>query len=84
MALMALVAQKIWFRKNAFVFEEKFAHPKINFEEATTACVEFHQCNSQFPIQSLRPVQHGVCTGLVILGNLLLGLGLYWVWVCSS
>jgi hypothetical protein len=60
MALMALVAQKIWFRKNAFVFEEKFAHSKIIFEEATTACVEFHQCNSH-PVSQASPARgvHG-------------------------
>jgi hypothetical protein len=27
MALMAMVAQKIWFRRNALIFEDKFVHP---------------------------------------------------------
>jgi hypothetical protein len=46
MVLMALVARKIWFRRNAFIFEGEFAHPNSIVEEATKACEKFKWCNS--------------------------------------
>jgi hypothetical protein len=52
MVLMAVMARKIWFRRNALIFEGKFAHPKSIMEEATKACEEFIQLNSTQPTQS--------------------------------
>jgi hypothetical protein len=43
MALMATMARKIWFRRNAL------AHPKSIVEEATKACADFKQFNSPHP-----------------------------------
>jgi hypothetical protein len=52
MTLMAVMARKIWFRRNALIFEGKFAHPKSIVKEATKACEEFIQLNSTQPAQS--------------------------------
>jgi hypothetical protein len=67
LALMAMVARRIWFRRNALVFEDKFVHPNTIFVETATACEDFQKCNSLNGLQAsstggehvqIRPWQH--------------------------
>ncbi len=46
MALLAMVAQSIWHRRNSLVFKGKFKHPNDVFSETTKALEEFTQCNN--------------------------------------
>jgi hypothetical protein len=43
--LLAIVARKIWLRRNSLVFDGKFIHPNILFSEAVSACYDFCRCN---------------------------------------
>ncbi|XP_062170524.1 uncharacterized protein LOC133876257 [Alnus glutinosa] len=43
--LMAVTARRIWLRRNAWVFEQRFDHPNAVFIEATKSLREFKSCN---------------------------------------
>jgi hypothetical protein len=46
LALLAMVAQNIWHRRNSLVFEGKFKHLNDVFFETTKALEEFKRCNN--------------------------------------
>jgi hypothetical protein len=45
LCLVAIVARRIWLRRNLLVFEGKFTPPNIVFDEAKLECGEYHRCN---------------------------------------
>jgi len=44
---MAVIARKIWLRRNALIFDGKFAHPDVVFDEAKVSLLEFKRCNTK-------------------------------------
>jgi hypothetical protein len=46
LALLAMVAQNKWHRRNSLVFEGKFKHLNDVFFETTKALEEFTRCNN--------------------------------------
>jgi hypothetical protein len=43
--LMATMARRIWLRRNAWIFEQRFEHPEVVFNEATKAWLDFKRSN---------------------------------------
>jgi ribonuclease HI len=43
--LMAVIARRIWLRRNAWLFERRFDHPNTVYNEALRSLVEFKRCN---------------------------------------
>jgi ribonuclease HI len=43
--LMATTARRIWLRRNAWIFEQRFEHPDIVYNEAMKAWMAFKRCN---------------------------------------
>lgn len=45
MELLAVIARKLWLRRNSLVFERIFRHPNEVLEEAIVALEDFRRCN---------------------------------------
>jgi len=43
--LMATTARRIWLRRNAWIFEQRFEHPDVVYSEAMKAWLAFKRCN---------------------------------------
>jgi ribonuclease HI len=43
--LMAVIARRIWLRRNAWLFERRFEHPNTVYYEASKVLLEFKRCN---------------------------------------
>jgi hypothetical protein len=49
LALLVVAAWCIWLRRNSFVFEGKFTHPNVIYNEAVISLEEFKSCNLKAP-----------------------------------
>jgi hypothetical protein len=54
--LMAVTARQIWLRRNAWIFEQRFEHPNVVFNETTKSWQEFRRCNLKV-LDSTQPVE---------------------------
>jgi hypothetical protein len=45
--LLAVLARRIWLRRNSLVFEGIFAHPNIVYKEGATSLCDFRRCNEK-------------------------------------
>jgi ribonuclease HI len=45
--LMAVIARRIWLRRNAWVFEGRFDHPNTVYCEASRALQDYKRCNTK-------------------------------------
>jgi hypothetical protein len=45
--LMSMVARRIWLRRNAVVFEERFDHSNVVYARAISTLDDFTRCNSK-------------------------------------
>jgi ribonuclease HI len=43
--LMAVIARRIWLRRNAWLFERRFDHPNTVYDEASRSFLDFKRCN---------------------------------------
>ncbi|XP_062166249.1 uncharacterized protein LOC133872693 [Alnus glutinosa] len=51
LGLMAVLAQRIWLRRNTLVFEGTFAHPDTVYKEGANSLNEFKRCNEKESIE---------------------------------
>jgi len=59
MAIFTVLARRIWFRRNAMLFEGKSEHPKQIYREVVTAAADFIDNNSGEE-SAVEPVRHEV------------------------
>jgi hypothetical protein len=45
--LMAIIARRIWLRRNKLIFESSFSHPQIIYSEAVAQLEEYQRCNKK-------------------------------------
>jgi ribonuclease HI len=45
--LMAVIARRIWLRRNKLIFESSFSHPQIIYSEAVAQLEEYQRCNKK-------------------------------------
>jgi hypothetical protein len=46
-SLMAVISRRIWLRRNKFIFESLFTHPRVVFNEAVSSLEEYRRFNSR-------------------------------------
>jgi hypothetical protein len=44
---MAVIVKRIWLRRNKFIFESLFIHPRIIYSEAVAPLEEYQRCNKK-------------------------------------
>jgi hypothetical protein len=47
LSLIAVISRRIWLRRNKFIFESLFTHPRVVFNEAVSSLEEYRWYNSR-------------------------------------